>query len=101
MYRREELVHGHLDVVLVESREEQSFQVNPRINGVRRETPKLVKGYPFENVDEQSSHDGIIVYYITGLRLEVIDVLVGKAFAIIRVQCRWLELWRVLNRIPS
>jgi len=44
--RREELVHGHLDVILVESTEEPSFQVNPRIDGVHMETPKPVKSYP-------------------------------------------------------
>ena len=75
--RREELVHGHLGVILVESREESGFQVNTRINGVRRKAPKPAKNYLLESSDEQSSHDGIIVHYITNLRPEVIDVLVG------------------------
>ena len=31
--RREELIHSYLNVILVESREKLSFQVNPRIDG--------------------------------------------------------------------
>ena len=73
---QEELVYGHLGVILVESRGQPSFQVNLRIDGVHRETPKPAKSYLLESADEQSSHDGIIVYYISGLRLKVIDVLV-------------------------
>ena len=78
-------VHGHLGVILMESKEKSGFQVNPRIDGVRRETPKLVKSYTLESADEQSNHDGIIVCYITGLRPKVIDMLVRRVLAIIHV----------------
>jgi len=31
--RQEEFIHGHLGVILVESREELGFQVNPEVDG--------------------------------------------------------------------
>jgi len=64
---REELVHGHLGVILVESREKPCFQVNPRIDGAIGKAYKPIKGYPFKGIDEQSGHDSIIIYHIIGL----------------------------------
>jgi len=90
--RRKEFAHGHLGIILVESGEESGFQVEPRIDRVRRETPEPIKGYPLECANEQSGHDTIITYYITGWRLEVVNVLIWRALAIIRVQHWWLEL---------
>jgi len=49
---REELVDGHLGAILVELREEQSFQVNPRIDGAIRKAHKPMKGYPIKVADE-------------------------------------------------
>jgi len=50
--RREELVHGHLEIILIESRNKLDFQVHPRIDGVTWKTPEPVKGYPHEGADE-------------------------------------------------
>jgi len=50
--RREELVDGYLGVILVESREERGFQVNPRIDGAVWQAPEPVKGYPLKSIDE-------------------------------------------------
>ena len=41
-----DFAHGYLSIILIELREEPGFQVNPCFNGVRKETPKLIKGYP-------------------------------------------------------
>jgi len=49
---REEFVHGYFSDILVETREEPDFQVNPRVNGAVRKTPEPVKGYPLEGADE-------------------------------------------------
>ena len=89
---RKECVHGHLSIILVESREKSGFQVEPRIDGVRGETLEPIKGYPLEGANEQSGHDSIITYYVTGLRSEVVNVLICRALAIIRVQRWWLKL---------
>ena len=50
--RREELVHSHLDVILIESREELDFQVNPIIDGAAGQAPEQIKGYPLKDADE-------------------------------------------------
>ena len=44
-----------------------------------------VKGLSFESTDKQSGHDGVIIYYITSLGLEVIDVLVRRTLVIIHI----------------
>ena len=44
--RQEKFVHGNFGLILVELREEPSFQVNLGINGVIRKTPELVKATP-------------------------------------------------------
>ena len=44
--RREELVHSHLNVILIESRKKLGFQVNLRIDGAIWKAPKLVKASP-------------------------------------------------------
>jgi len=75
---RKECVHGHLGIVLIELGEESGFQVEPGIDGVRGETPEPIKGYPLEGANEQSGHDSIITYYITDLRSEVVNVLIGE-----------------------
>ena len=43
--RREELIHGHLGVILVKSRKESGFQINLRIDGALGKAPELIKGY--------------------------------------------------------
>jgi len=43
--RREEPVHDNLGVILVESREEPGFKVNPRIYGTAWKASEPVKGY--------------------------------------------------------
>jgi len=48
--RREEFIHNHLGIILIESREEP--EVNPKINGATGQAPELIKGYPFKGVDE-------------------------------------------------
>jgi len=73
---REELIHGHLSVILVESRKELSFWVNSKIDGAVGKASELIKGYPLKGTDEYSGHDSIIVYRVVGLRPEVIDVLI-------------------------
>jgi len=50
--RQEELVYGHLGVILIESREKPGFQVNPRIDGATGQAPELIKGYPLKGADE-------------------------------------------------
>jgi len=50
--RREELVHGHLSIILVESREEPSFQVNRRIDRAAGQTPEPIKGYSLKGAGE-------------------------------------------------
>jgi len=50
--RREELVHGNLGVILIESREKFGFQVNLKIDGAIGKAPEPIKGYPFEGADE-------------------------------------------------
>jgi len=87
---RKECVHGHLGIILVESGKESGFQVDPGIDGVRGETPEPIKGYPLKGANEQPNHDSIITYYITGLRSEVVNILIWRALAIIRVQRWWL-----------
>ena len=62
--RLEELVHGHLSVILIESRKEPGFQVHPRIDEVTWKASEPVKGYLLDGADEQSGHDSIIIYYI-------------------------------------
>ena len=62
---RKECVHGHLGIILIESREESGFQVEPGINGVREKTPEPIKGYFLQSANEQSGYDSIITYYIT------------------------------------
>jgi len=94
---REKFVHDYFGNILIESGEEPSFQVKPRINGTLRKTPKPVKSYPLEGANKQSDHNGIIIYYITGLGPEVIDMLVWRVLAIIQMQCQWLELWWIWN----
>ena len=49
---REELVQGNLSVILVESREESGFQINPIIDGDAWKASEPVKGYPLEGADE-------------------------------------------------
>ena len=41
------------------------FQVHPRIDGVHRETPEPVKGYPLESANEQACQDRIITRFET------------------------------------
>ena len=53
-----------LGINLIESGEESGFQVEPGINGVHRETLEPIR---LEGANEQSGHDSIITYYITGL----------------------------------
>jgi len=48
----EELVHGYLDVVLVESRKKSGFQVNSRIDRAIGKAPKPIKGHPLKGIDE-------------------------------------------------
>ena len=72
----EEFVHGHLGIILAESRKKSGFQVHTRIDGATWKAPELVKGYPLEAIDEQSGHDCIIIYHIFGLRPKVIDMLI-------------------------
>ena len=50
--RQEELVDGHLSIVLVESRKKPGFQVNPRIDGAVGKAPGLIKGYLLKGVDQ-------------------------------------------------
>jgi len=73
---RKECVHGHLGVILVEFGEESGFQVEPGIDGVRRETPEPIQSYPLYGANEQYSHDSIITYYITDLRSKILNVLI-------------------------
>jgi len=73
---REEFIHGHVGIILVKSREESSFQVEPYVDGVRGETPEPIKGYPLERANEQPCHGNIVTYYITGLRPKIVDVLI-------------------------
>jgi len=40
---RKEFIHGHLSVILIESRKESSFQVNSRIDRVVGEASKPIK----------------------------------------------------------
>jgi len=54
---------------------------------------------PLEGGNEQSGHDSIIIYYITCLKLKVIDVLIWRGLAVVWVQYRWLELWWIENKI--
>ena len=49
---QQELVHGHIDVIFIESREKSSFQVNSRIDRAAGQAPEPIKGYPFKGVDE-------------------------------------------------
>ena len=49
---REELVHDHLGVILVESREEPDFQVNLRIDKAPGQALEPIKGYPLKGADE-------------------------------------------------
>ena len=46
---QEELVHSHLVVILIESREEPGFQVNSRIDGAVGNASKPIKDYLFKN----------------------------------------------------
>ena len=85
--------------LIVESGEESGFQVEPGIDGVRRETSEPIKGYPLEGANEQSGYDSIIVYNVTSLRPKVVDVLIRRSLAIIRVQHWWFELWRIWDQI--
>jgi len=50
--RRDELVHSHLGVILIESREEPGFQVNPKIDGAAGQAPGPIKGYPLKGANE-------------------------------------------------
>ena len=76
MYGREEFVHGYLSVILIKTRKKSSFQVDPRIDRAWRKASEPVECYPLEGANEQSDHNSIIVYNVTGLRPEVVDVLV-------------------------
>ena len=83
LYGREEFVHGYLSVILIKTRKKLSFQVDLRIDRARRKASEPVECYPLQGANEQSGHDSIIVYDITGLRPEVVDVLVWRALTII------------------
>jgi len=50
--RREELIYGHLGIILMKSRKESSFQVNPRVDGAVGKTPEPIKGYTLKGADE-------------------------------------------------
>jgi len=50
--RREELVHSYLSFILIKSRKEPGFQVNPRVDGAVRKAPGLIKGYLLKGVDQ-------------------------------------------------
>jgi len=69
-------IHGYLGVVLIKAREEPSLLIDPRIDGTWWEASEPVEGYSFESTDKQSDHYGIIIYYITALGPEVINMLV-------------------------
>jgi len=71
---RKELVYGYLGVILIEARKESSLQIDSRLDGTRWKAFELVKGHSFESTDKQSGHDSVIIYYITNLGPEVIDV---------------------------
>ena len=49
---REKLIHGHLSVILVKSRKEPGFQVDPRIDRAVGKAYEPVKGYSFKSADE-------------------------------------------------
>jgi len=79
----QELIHCYLCIVLEETREEHGLQVDPTVDGVCWETPKLIKCGALQGTDEQPCHNGDVANYITGLRPEVVYMLVGRALAVI------------------
>jgi len=78
-------IHGYLGIILIEAREEPGLQIDSRIDGTRWKASDQVEGYSFESKDKQSGHDGIIIYYITSMRPEVMDMLIWWALIIIRM----------------
>ena len=58
------------------------------------------KGNPLKGVDEQTSHNSVIWYYVTSLGLEVVYVLVQGIFAVKGLQGRRFELGRIVSNIP-
>ena len=85
LYSREEFVHGYLSVILVKTKKESSFQVDLRIDRARRKASEPVECYPLQGANEQSGYNCVIVYNNTGLRSEVVDVLIWRALTIIRM----------------
>ena len=69
---REEFIHGHFGIILIESGEEPSFHVKLTYDGTIRKVSKLVKSYHLEGAREQPGQNNIIIYYITGSK--VIDM---------------------------
>ena len=69
-------IHGYLGVILIEGREELYLQIDPRIDETQWKASESVESHSFEGTNKQSGHDGIIIYYITSLGPEVIDILV-------------------------
>jgi len=65
-----------IGVILIEATKEPSLQIDPRIDGTWWKTSEPVEGHSFESIDKQSGHDGVIIYYITSLGPEVIDMLI-------------------------
>jgi len=49
---REKLIHGHLGVILVKSRKNLGFQVNPRIDGADGKAPEPIKGHSLKGANE-------------------------------------------------
>ena len=76
LHRGQELISGYLGIILIEVGKKSSLQIDLRIDGTRWKASKSVKGHSFESTDKQFGHDSVIIYYITSLGPEVIDVLV-------------------------
>jgi len=68
--------HGNLQIIFEEACKEKLFQITPVLDGVFGEFYEPFKGESFQSADEQMHQDGIICYYISCLRLEVLDMLV-------------------------
>jgi len=76
-------IHDYLGVILIEWERNRVSKIYPRINGIRWKAFEPVEDHSFESTDKQFNHGGIIICYITGLRPEVIDLLVWWALIII------------------